>query len=122
VSEHNLVRQCGGESVAAHSQISSDASLRGRKLRQDKQPIVSERLIPTGWRAHALKSAGETENDRLPPTQENSEALLFQRGMKAANYATALIPPAYRLVVGSQDNVAGAACGAEERCFVCCEK
>jgi hypothetical protein len=67
-------------------------------LGKNKQTGGGQRLLPILWLTHALKSASEANDDRLPAAEQNTETFPFHRCVEAADYATALIPPARGLM------------------------
>jgi hypothetical protein len=67
-------------------------------LGKNKQTGGGQRLLPILWLTHALKSASEANDDRLPAAEQNTETFPFHRCVEAADYATARIPPARGLM------------------------
>lgn len=70
-------------------------------------------MLPVGGDA-AGQSACGTEDDGLCATQEDAKAFLLHWGMEAADDAASGVAPAGGLVVGGEDNTAGAARGTEQ--------
>ena len=60
----------------------------------------------SGWNL-PVQSAGETPDDRVQGPKEDAQALLFHRGMEAADNRDALFPESLGKVVGVEDEFTG---------------
>ena len=94
-------------------EVGGDAAFGLGEDGEDQQAAVGERLFPI--RGNAFRQApGGTDDDGWLAAQENAKALLFDRGVEAADDAVAGIAPLGGLVVGAEDEFARTTGGAEQ--------
>ena len=113
VGEPDFVGEGGDDLVAAGGEFGGDAGGGLGEAGEDEQASVGQRLPPFGGDASG-QGAGGAEDDGWRAAQQDAQALVLHRRMEAADDAVSGVAPTGGLVVGRQDDMAGAAGGAEE--------
>jgi hypothetical protein len=99
--------ESGNEFVAPNGQLDGHAACGGGKLCEEQEAAGGEG--GTEFRREARRqAAGGAKDDRLATAEEDAQAFLFDRGVKAADDAAAGVAPVRGLVVGGQQGIAGA--------------
>lgn len=114
MGDKDLVSQCGDQRIAAVGGVGGNAARGFLERGQQKQTTRVQGGLPGARETHSVQGARRADDERLPATQEDVEAVPFDRGMEAADDGFALVAEAGGGIVGAQDGVAGTAGGAEQ--------
>ncbi|NLE39044.1 MAG: hypothetical protein GX621_13560 [Pirellulaceae bacterium] len=85
VGNEHFIRQLGNEPISLLRQLSRDARLPSDERRDYQQATIRDRAPPQAGNPHSLNATSRADNDWLSATQENVEAFLFHRRMKATD-------------------------------------
>ena len=115
-SKHDLIGHRRYEAVALAGEIGGDVLFRCWTWRTICQPALVERLPLRSGQPQGADATRERHHGGLFAAQQDVEALLSKRGMKAADHAAPRIAPRCRLIEGFEDCSAGCFLRAEEGC------
>ena len=117
MGDEDLIGQGGNQFVAAVGGVGGDAARRFLEWGQQEQASGVQGGLPGAGEAHSVQGARRAEDQRLWAAQEDAQAVLFDRGVEAADDGFALIAEPGGGIVGAQEGVAGAVGGAEQGGF-----
>ena len=106
----------GDEFVTASGQVGGHPVLLGGEWGEDEQAAPGCGDGPLGRKAFQHRT-GRAQNDRCIPTQKDLQTFLFHRRMETTDDAAPGVTPLGGLVVGGEDDAAGALFGTEQRGF-----
>lgn len=86
-AEYDFVGQRHDKAVAPAPEVSAGPPVLRRELRNEGQSAVLDCAPLLGREPHWAEAARRAQRERLPTAQQNRQALLFQRGVQAANHA-----------------------------------
>ena len=122
VGNEDAVGQSADEEVALFGECGRDSVLCGGKGREDEQSAIFEGWLEFGLEAHSDDAPGGNPDDGLAATKQDSKALPFHDGVKAADEYLAFVAHPGDGIEGLEDNGAGTLGGAEEANLGTCQQ
>lgn len=122
VCDKDFCGECADNAIAICARGASDARMFCLKRGNQQQASFLKRRAVFIHYLSCAKTAREPNDNRLLAAQEDTQTFLFHRRMKAANDGNVCVAQFYREVIGFENEIAGAAIGAEKRERFCIEQ